>query len=497
MFDPDSLIVGLEIGTSKVCAAVGEVNATGALNIIGLGQARSRGVRKGEIADAPVADEDVRNAIVDAEQMADVEIRSVYLGVSGGHIRGFNNRGVHPVVSADREITDEDVQDVIKNAKAINLPAQNHVLHAIRQHFHVDGQSGIVNPVGMLGARVEVDVHVVHGNFNRLQNPIRVVKGLQLEVEAVVFNGLAASLALLTSEQKELGALVIDLGGGTTNYSVYADGIIKHTGVLAVGGDHVSNDLAYGLKVPLGRAEQLKIDHGAAQLDDSVKGQTITLSNEVGLPLKTINLEHLHRVMSLRLEETFRLIETDIARAGLLDYLRAGVFLCGGGARTPKILGLAETVFQMPASLARASSISGIKSALDQPEFATAIGLVKFGSFQQKKAPALLVTDSRRPFPNSSRASSEDRRFDRKDSLTTRRDKCGSRWPRPDRRCRPSLGESPAALRRYGRSCSRTGSPHRRKGFAPGNTPRQRPRPLPDKTLEEAGCGPRRPPWDP
>jgi cell division protein FtsA len=175
MFDPDSLIVGLEIGTSKVCAAVGEVNATGALNIIGLGQARSRGVRKGEIADAPVADEDVRNAIVDAEQMADVEIRSVYLGVSGGHIRGFNNRGVHPVVSADREITDEDVQDVIKNAKAINLPAQNHVLHAIRQHFHVDGQSGIVNPVGMLGARVEVDVHVVHGNFNRLQNPIRVV----------------------------------------------------------------------------------------------------------------------------------------------------------------------------------------------------------------------------------------------------------------------------------------------------------------------------------
>jgi cell division protein FtsA len=386
MFDPDSLIVGLEIGTSKVCAAVGEVNATGALNIIGLGQARSRGVRKGEIADAPVADEDVRNAIVDAEQMADVEIRSVYLGVSGGHIRGFNNRGVHPVVSADREITDEDVQDVIKNAKAINLPAQNHVLHAIRQHFHVDGQSGIVNPVGMLGARVEVDVHVVHGNFNRLQNPIRVVKGLQLEVEAVVFNGLAASLALLTSEQKELGALVIDLGGGTTNYSVYADGIIKHTGVLAVGGDHVSNDLAYGLKVPLGRAEQLKIDHGAAQLDDSVKGQTITLSNEVGLPLKTINLEHLHRVMSLRLEETFRLIETDIARAGLLDYLRAGVFLCGGGARTPKILGLAETVFQMPASLARASSISGIKSALDQPEFATAIGLVKFGSFQQKKS---------------------------------------------------------------------------------------------------------------
>src|SRR3954465_11070375 len=288
MFDPASLIVGLEIGTSKICAVVGEVNSAGALNLIGVGQSRSRGVRKGEIADAPLVEEDVRNAIVEAEQMADVEIRSVYLGVTGNHIRGFNNRGVHPVVSADREITEEDVQDVIKNAKAINLPAQNHVLHAIRQHFLVDGQDGIVNPTGMLGARVEVDVHVVHGNFNRLQNPIRVVKGLQLEVEAIVFNGLAASLALLSNEQKEMGALVIDIGGGTTNYAIYADGIIKHTGVLAVGGDHVSNDLAYGLKVPLGRAEQLKLEHGAALMDDSVKGQTATISNELGLPFKTI-----------------------------------------------------------------------------------------------------------------------------------------------------------------------------------------------------------------
>src|SRR6267378_319153 len=222
MFDPASLIVGLEIGTSKICAVVGEVNAAGALNLIGLGQSRSRGVRKGEIADAPVAEEDVRNAMV------------------------------------------------------INLPAQNHVLHAVRQHFHVDGQDGIVNPVGMLGARVEVDVHVVHGNFNRLQNPIRVVKGLQLEVEAIVYNGLASSLALLTNEQKEMGALVIDLGGGATEYVVYTGGIIKHTGVLAVGGDHLSNDLAYGLKMPLGRAEDLKIKHGAVIVEDSDKGQTVT-----------------------------------------------------------------------------------------------------------------------------------------------------------------------------------------------------------------------------
>jgi cell division protein FtsA len=239
MFDNSSIIVGLEVGTSKVCAVVGEILAEGGLNIVGVGQCRSRGVRKGEIADASLAEEDVRHAIVEAEQMADVEIRSVYLGVTGGHLRGFNNRGVHPVVSADREISEEDVQDVIKNAKAINLPAENHVIHAIRQHFLVDGQDGIANPIGMLGARVEVDVHVMHGNFNRLQNAIRTVKGLQLEVDDIVFNGLGSSLALLSNEQKELGSLVIDIGGGTTEYVVYANGIIKHTGVLAVGGDHI------------------------------------------------------------------------------------------------------------------------------------------------------------------------------------------------------------------------------------------------------------------
>lgn len=388
MFDSTSIIVGLEIGTSKVCAVVGERNAEGVLNVVGLGQARSRGVRKGEIVDAPVVEEDVRQAIVEAEQMADAEIRSVYLGVTGGHIRGFNNRGVHPVVSADREISEDDVQDVIKNAKAINLPAENTVLHAIRQHFLVDGQDGVTNPVGMLGARLEVDVHVVHGHLNRLQNAIRVVKGMQLEVDEVVFNGLASSLALLTNEQKELGALVIDIGGGTTDYAVYAGGVIKHTGVLAVGGDHVSNDLAFGLKVPLSRAEQLKIEHGSAFMDDSVKGQSIALNSELGLPLKTLNSEHLRRIMSLRLEEIFHLVSQDLAQAGLLDYLRAGAFLCGGGARIPNIARLAESVLQLPVCVGKANSVSGLKSALDQPEFATAIGLVKFGSLKSRKRDA-------------------------------------------------------------------------------------------------------------
>ncbi len=385
MLESNSIVVGLEIGTSKVCAVVGEIAADGAgVTVVGLGQAPSHGVRKGEIRDAAEAEECVRQAIVTAENQADVEIRSVFLGVTGGHIRGFNNRGVHPVVSADREITPEDVQDVIKNAKAINLPHENAVLHAIRQHFLVDGQDGVTNPVGMLGARLEVDMHVVHGNLNRLQNSIRLVRGLQLEVEELVFNGLAASLALLTNEQKELGALVIDLGGGTTDYAVYAEGVIKHTGVLAVGGDHVTHDLALGLKVPMSRAEQLKLEFGGAFVDEEVKGRIITLPNEHGLSGTTINLENLRRIMNLRLEETLELVAQDVANAGLLPHLRAGVVLCGGGARVPGLTQLAEQIFELPVRLGRATSVNGDKALLEQPEFATAIGLVKFASLKTR-----------------------------------------------------------------------------------------------------------------
>ena len=381
------IIVGLEIGTSKVCVAVGEVSENQVVNIIGLGQAKSRGVRKGEIIDVALAEEDVRIAIVEAEQVADVEIRSVYLGVTGSHIRGFNNTGVHPVVSADREITNADIQDVIKNAKAINLPTDHSVVHVIRQHFRVDGQDGVLNPEGMLGAKIEVDVHVVSGRYNRLQNPIRLVNGLHLGVDNISSSALASSLAILSTEQKELGTLVIDLGAGVTEYAVYSAGVIKHTGVLAVGGDHVSNDLAYGLKVPLARAEQLKINHGSAVIDPEAKDREIDLSDDSLIPGRQINLGHMQKIMSMRLQETFELITTDIGQAGLIEYLRAGVVLCGGGARIPYITRLARDVFKLPVAIGRASTVSGIKNALDEPEFATSVGLIKFGVFQSQTNP--------------------------------------------------------------------------------------------------------------
>lgn len=390
MFDAPPIIVGLEIGTSKVVAVIGEVNEAGALNLIGIGQSQSNGVRKGEIVDPTQAAEDVRAAIVDAEHSADVEIRSVYLGVTGAHIRGLTNRGAHPIASVDREITDEDVQDVIRNARMVQFPPQNTIIHAIRQDFIVDGVEGITNPQTMLGSRLEVDVHVVYGNENRMKNAVRVVEGLQLQVEGLIFNGLASALSTLTSEDKEMGSLVIDLGGGVTDYVVYAGGVIKHTGVLAVGGDHLTNDLAYGLKVPLHMAESLKLEHGCALIREDLKGQTLTLNNSLGMPFRTVNLEHLNCILALRIEEIFQLIESELAQAGLLDYIRRGVFLCGGGARIPQVQQLAEQIFQLPTCIGRANSISGIKSTLDQPEFATAIGLVKFGSFQQKRRKGLM-----------------------------------------------------------------------------------------------------------
>jgi cell division protein FtsA len=292
------------------------------------------------------------------------------------------------------------VRDVLRNAKAINLPADHHVIHVVRQHFLVQGQEGIVDPVGMLGAHLEVDVHVIHGMTNRLQNSIRAVKSLQLEVEDIVFTGVAASLAVLDTPDKELGALVIDLGAGVSNYVVYANGLIEHSGVLTVGGDHVTNDLAYGLKVSMNRAEELKLAYGAALVEDADKGRTVSLGATNGLPGTSVNLEHLRRIMSLRLEETFEIIAEEIEPTGLLDYLRAGVFLCGGGARVPGVEKLAARVFGLPVVVGRAKSIGGLASALDQPEFAAAIGLAKVGSFQtdRRKTKASLGSRLRATF---------------------------------------------------------------------------------------------------
>src|SRR5437868_8410757 len=324
------LIVGLEIGTSKICVVVGETRPDGTLKILGVGQAPSRGVRKGEIVDFETAMKCVHEAVVDAEQKSDVMIRSVYVAVAGGHIQSFNNRGCVVLPEERDEIDDQDVEDVKINAREVSIPAQNALLHSIIQHYQVDGQDGVLNPVGMLGGKLEADVHISHGVRTRIQHTIRCVKELPLEVEDVVFSALASAQVVLTQHQKNLGALVIDIGGGTSDYILYVDGAVKQSGVLAVGGDHITNDISMGLRIPMTRAEKLKIEEGSVTLGNSLPGETIWLKDDSGFAGKEIERETLNTIIHLRVRETFELLKRTLDEESFINYIGEGVFIIGG-----------------------------------------------------------------------------------------------------------------------------------------------------------------------
>src|SRR5581483_7606632 len=367
------LLVGLEIGTSKVCVVVGETRPDGTVKILGVGQAPSRGVRKGEIVDFETAMKCVHEAVVDAEQKSDVMIRSVYVGVAGSHIHSFNNRGC-VILPEDRdEIDEQDVEDVKINAREVSLPAPNAFLHSIIQNYHVDGQEGVLNPVGMLGHRLEADFHIIHGVRTRIQNTIRCVKELPLDVEDVVFTALASAQVVLTQQQKNLGALVIDIGGGTTDFILYVDGAVKQSGVLAIGGDHVTNDISMGLRIPMARAEKLKIEEGSCTLGNCLPGETILLKDDSGFAGKEIERETLNTIIHLRMRESFELLKRKVDQEDFINYAGAGIFLTGGCSLLSGIEHLAEDVFDMPAHATHAQTMSGLTSAVENPQFATAI----------------------------------------------------------------------------------------------------------------------------
>lgn len=384
MFERKRYIYGVETGTSKVRVAVGEKSPSGAVSIVHVSEMESNGVVKGEVVNPTAAGDDIRNALADAEEKTDTEISHVVLGVTGRHLQGDNHRGLKNIPTVDRAITKEDIDDVVADARAISLPGGQCLIHCIRQNFTVDDQTNIPNPEGVCGSRLEAYVHVVHGNEDRSLTALRLLKQLELTVDEVAFNGLASAMALLEPEQKELGALVIDLGAGTTEFVVYSNCIIKHTGVVAVGGHNVTNDLALGLGVSQVQAEQLKLKHGSAVVEESCKGQTVTLPSINGLKAKTVSLEHLRRIQSLRLEETFEIIADQIGRNNLWECLGAGVYLCGGGSRTPGIEALARRIFQMPVSVGVAA-LGGPTNFTAMPEFQTVIGLVRFGASQQSR----------------------------------------------------------------------------------------------------------------
>lgn len=388
MFDPGQIIVGLEIGTSKICVAVGEVTDAGELTVIGFGQARSRGVLKGEVVDVEKAGEDVREALAQAEDMADVEIEGVFLAVTGNHIRALNNRGVHSIPTVDRKITEEDIQEALRNAKGNNCPAGFEIVDSVRQDFRVDQHSVYENPLGVVGSRIEASVHVIQGNSRRMDLSRRAVEGpTPVRVEKAVFSGLASALAVLTTEQKDQGSLVLDIGGGTTEFALFQKGLLRHSGVLAVGGDHVSNDLALGLDIPLSLAEELKLNLGSAVADPEAGDAVHTIPGIQGLPERRVSLGHLHRIMALRWEEMLELIARELAESQWLRQARAGVFLCGGGARTRGLDILARRIFQLPVTYGHIQNVSGPTDVLENPEFSTAIGLVRYGAMRSRQQP--------------------------------------------------------------------------------------------------------------
>src|SRR5213595_1496084 len=382
-----NLMIGLEIGTSKICVVVGEGRPDGAIKILGVGQTPSRGVRKGEIVDFETAMKCVHEAVVDAEQKSDVMIRSVYVAVAGSHLHSFNNRGCVMLPEDRDEIDERDVEDVKINAREVSIPAQNAFLHSLIQHYHVDGQNGVLNPIGMLGQKLEADFHIIHGLRTRIQNTIRCVKELPLDVEDVVFGGLASAQVILTQHQKDLGALVIDIGGGTTDYILYADGAVKQSGCVALGGDHITNDISMGLRIPMARAEKLKIEEGSCTLGNCLPGEMILLKDDSGFAGKEIEQEMLNTIIHLRVREAFDLLRSGLEEEPFLNYLGAGVFVTGGCSLLNGIDHLAEEVFEMPAHIAHAQTMSGLTSASENPQLSTAIGLIKYAQAVQSDRP--------------------------------------------------------------------------------------------------------------
>jgi len=386
----DQLIVGLEIGTSKICAVVGEARSDGTVRILGVGHAPSRGVRKGEIVDFETAGKCIREALVDAEEKSDVLIADVYLAVTGAHIESFNSRGAINLPEERGEICAEDFEEVQASAREVSIPSQNSFLHSILQHYYLDGQAGVLNPVGLLGNKLEADFHIIHGATKRIQNSIRCVKEVGPEVREVVFSPLASAQVVLDENQKNLGALVVDMGGGTTDFVVYVDGALKQSGSLPIGGDHMTNDISLGLRIPMGRAEALKVAEGSVLLGQSPSGEAIALKDETGFAGKEIEREMLNAIVHCRARETLELLKRQIDES-YLPYLGAGLMFTGGCSQLDGIDQLAEEIFGMPVHLTHARAVSGLTSAFEDPIYSTAIGLIKYAAAMPPERPASLL----------------------------------------------------------------------------------------------------------
>ena len=362
---------------------VGEVRNDGAIKVLGVGQHPSAGVRKGEVVDPDTIQTCLHDALSRAEERSNVEVNTVFLAVTGSHVKSLNNRGTIRVADEQMEVTTEDLEEVKKIARDVPIPKENGYIHSIIQHYFVDGQDKVLNPLGMLGQKLEADYHIIHGVKTRIQNTIKCVRDVPLEVEDIVFSPVAAAQVVLNREAKNEGALLIDIGGGTTDYICFVDGVVVASGCVAIGGDHITNDIALVLKIPLARAEKLKVSHGSASLKNIEKCK-IAIEGEAG---KTVEQELLNQIMNARATELLSVVAEPLQEEGLLPKLGKGIFLTGGSSLMNGLDEVASDLFGVPVQKSGSASMSGPSALFENPQYATPVGLIRYAQLLDEQRP--------------------------------------------------------------------------------------------------------------
>lgn len=372
------LIVGLDIGTTKICAVVGEPGENGTMKIAGVGTSPSTGLRKGVVVNIEQTVQSIKKALEEAEAMADCEIQSVYAGIAGSHIKGENSHGVIAIKTG--EVSTRDIERVLETAKAKAIPADREVIHILPQEYIVDNQRGIADPLGMAGVRLEVFVHIVTGAVTSAQNIVRSCQRSGLNISDIVLEALASSKAILTDEEREIGVAIVDLGGGTSDIAVFVNDAIKHTSAIALGGQNLTNDIAFGLRTPVAAAEKIKEKYGCVLASMVRADETIEVPSVGGRPSRQLSRQLLAEICEPRMEEILSLIDQELERSGFKRQLGAGVVLTGGTALIQGCPELAEQIFNVPTRLGYPRNITGMKDLVNNPKFATAIGLLRYGA---------------------------------------------------------------------------------------------------------------------